>query len=807
MSEHALRPLFAPQSVVVLTGVNPQHPAVTAILQSLAVAARPLTVTLAGPRPSMATETPLVTHVDHLSELTDSPDLAILVGDLAAPAPQLIEQCASAGIKFVLMVAACNTPEAELAAATKRYGVRMLGPNSFGICRPSARFFAWLGHTQPLTGRLALMSQSGTIASGLVDWATWQGIGFSQVVAFGLSLDNSMPSQVLDYLASDYNSQSLLMYLKSVGNPTRFLSSLRAAGRTKPVAVVAEHSLGTDERILDAALNRTGAVRGKRLNDLIAAASVMTNARRVYDGSLLIIGNGAGPGEMAVERARELNVPLLQPEGRLKQELSDIIGEDGTVDRITTVWASSAAGRYVELADEALRHKSCGAVLLMLSPTALLDLGSLYDGIVSLQRKQKKLVMVCLIGGGNMVTVRKQITAAGIPTFRTPESAIEGFQFLVQFQRNQRLAKQSPESGAVRLQIDVENARAIIQAHLDQGLSELHFSGLTEILEQFNICVAPGVEKGSDIKTPLHVRMFRDPVFGPIIGLAFGGSEQWHRESEAIALPPLNTVLIKDLIQQILPDAESYLLENLLLGLSTLVCEIPELHSIDLADLRVGQDSIHGGDISARLVACPNLRRYEHLAIQPYPRHWVSEFRMRNGDLVAVRPVRPEDAPIMADFVRGLSKEARYYRFMANIVELTPRMLARFTHIDYDREMALVAVVEDDGIAREIGAARYSDNFDGHSCEFSIVLADEYQGQGLAAYLMRRLFCIAADKGFPVMEGTVLANNRHMIDFCRKLGFSIRRDADDAGMVIAAVVLSPQFIEQVKVKLDAGAAM
>lgn len=801
MTEHALRPFFAPQSVAVLTGRDPSHPVVVAILNALAVAANPMPVTLIGPAPEAASRDRFAASYNTLDELSSDIDLAIVVGELAEPITQIVERCSQAGIKFMLLCAPSNVAKGELIAASKRFGVRILGPNSFGVCRPSANFYAWLGTTQPLKGRLALMSQSGTIASGLVDWATWQGIGFSQVVAFGMHLDNSMPSQLLDFLASDFDSQSLLMYLKSVGNPTRFLSSLRAAGRTKPVAVVTEHSLGTDDRVLDAALNRTGAVRGRRLNDLIAAASVMTNTRRVNDGGLLIIGNGAGPSGMAVERAQELDVPLLNPEGELKENLKEIVGGDGYVSDITTIWASSAADRYIDLAAEALRHKSCGAVLLMLSPTALLDLGSLYDGIVELHQKQKKLVMFCLIGGGNMVTVRKQIAAAGIPTFRTPESAIEGFQFLAQFQRNQRLAKQSPESGAVRLQFDTENARTIVQSYLDRGQTQLQFQGLGEILTLFNIRMVSGFGQSSAIEFPLHVRVFRDAVFGPVIGLAVGGSEHWHRQSEAVALPPLNIVLVKDLIQQVLPDAQSYLLENLLLGLSTLVCEIPEFQTIEIEDLQVGVDTIRGGDIKATLGPCRSRGRYDHLAIQPYPRHWVSYVRTRSNQQVLVRPVRPEDAPMMADFVKQLSKEARYFRFMANITELTPRMLARFTHIDYDREMALLAILDVDGVATEVGAARYSDNFDGHSCEFSIVLDDEFQGQGLASYLMRQLFCIAADKGFPVMEGTVLAENHHMIDFCRKLGFSIRRDTQDSTLVIAEVVLSPQFIDQVQARL------
>ena len=163
-----------------------------------------------------------------------------------------------------------------------------------------------------------------------------------------------------------------------------------------------------------------------------------------------------------------------------------------------------------------------------------------------------------------------------------------------------------------------------------------------------------------------------------------------------------------------------------------------------------------------------------------------------------MRPLRPEDAQMLADFVRGLSHESRYFRFISNFSELTPYLLARFCHIDYDREMELIAIIEMDGKSVQVGAARYSDNFDGNSCEFAVVLGDEYQGHGLATYLMHQLILVAADKGIQFMMGTVLAENKHMIGFCRKLGFHIHRDPEDASLVIAELELTPKFVRNIK---------
>jgi acetyltransferase len=782
--------------MVVLTGDDASDPLMLALLTSLSHATKSCPVSLVGVQPAAEFAFPLFAT---LSELPKSPDLAVLVGAYAAnetsPSMEdIIAACGAAGIGSLLMLSWTGDSQASLVAALRKHNVRLLGPNSFGICRPKQGVFAWLGLTQPLSGRLALMSQSGTVASALVDWATWQGIGFSQVVSMGTPVD-VMPSQVLDYLSNDFDSQAILMYLQKIGSPTRFLSSLRATGRSKPVAVVTEHSVGADERVLDAALSRTGAVRGRRLNDLIAAASVMTNARRVKEGSLLIIGNGAGPGELAAQRAMELGIDLLTPQGELHDKLESIMAGRGGIGSVTTVWASCATDLFIDLAANALQSDECGAVLLTLSPTALIDIDSLYDLIIKLHRTQKKLVMVCLLGGGGMTNMRTRINEAGIPTFRTPETAIEGFQFLVQFQRNQLLAKQSPDSHAFRFKIDVSEATKTLNQLFKQGEKTPHADALRDIFELFHIRLITRRQASNQLSAPIHLRVFQDTVFGPAIGLSLEGAQQ-HKQAEAVALPPLNTILAKDLIQRAFPGEESFELESLLRNLSTMVCELPEIESLELADVRLHDSGSVYADVTANLRICKNWRRYEHLAIHPYPRQWVSERVLKNDEIATVRPVLPRDSGILADFVRSMSHETRYFRFISNIEELTPRMLASLSHIDYDREMALLAVIQRDGQDLLIGTARYIDNFDDQSCEFAVVLGDAFQGLGLASYLMRRLMQVAADKGIRVMKGIVLAENKRMIEFCRHLGFTIQRDPEDIGQVIASIKLTPALLEK-----------
>ncbi|WP_425642536.1 GNAT family N-acetyltransferase [Marinomonas gallaica] len=800
MSKHALQPLLAPSSILVFTGEDRLNPILHAVLRALSFGGRRGKVFLYGTQPDDSIGVLPFDQLSSLESLANTPDLAILAGEDPRPLTQIIEQCGSLSIPALLVFTGSDENPDEILKAARQHGVRLIGPNSFGMCRPKQGFSAWLGLTQPIPGRLALLSQSGTVASALVDWATWQGIGFSQVVSMGSPID-VMPSQILDYLSNDFESQSILMYLQKIGSTTRFLSSLRAASRSKPVAVVTEHNIGADPRVLDAALSRTGAVRGRRLNDLVAAASVMTNARRVKQGSLMIIGNGSGPGELAAQRAEEVNVNLLSPSEELHTKLEGIMDGRGSIGSVTTAWASCNADLFVDLAETALADKECGAVLLMLSPTALINMVSLYDQVLQLHKKQKKLVMVCMLGGGHMVALRTRINEAGIPTFRTPEAAIEGFQFLVQFHRNQLLAKQTPDSHAFRFNIDVAAARAKLKEMIKAGNKTPTADDLKEVFELFNFRLIARRQSHFLLKKPIHLRSFRDPVFGPAIGLSLEGANQWHHQTEAVALPPLNTILSKDLIQRAFPNVESFELEDLLRSFSTMICELPELEYVELADVRIHESGSIFANVKAKLKSSGKLRRYEHLAIQPYPRQWVKQVTLRDGQDITLRPILPRDAYMMAEFVKNLSHESRYFRFIANIQELTPKMIASLSHIDYDREMALIAVGDKEGEQVLMGAARFSDNFDDKSCEFAVVIGDEYQGHGLAALLMRRLFLVAHFKGIKEMKGTVLAENKRMIDFCRRIGFTIKRDPDDIGLVMAYLRLTPKFIEGVKEKL------
>jgi acetyltransferase len=179
---------------------------------------------------------------------------------------------------------------------------------------------------------------------------------------------------------------------------------------------------------------------------------------------------------------------------------------------------------------------------------------------------------------------------------------------------------------------------------------------------------------------------------------------------------------------------------------------------------------------------------YHHLAILPYPARHEQVWPLRGGGQYTVRPIHPNDAQMLQDLVQHLTPESRYFRFVSWMPELPPSMLARFTLIDYDREMALVAVVKErsasaDGeiveTERIVGVSRYITNPDQASCEFSLVVADDFNGKGVGSRLMESIMDVARDKGLAEIEGLVLANNAGMLKLMNSLGFTVKPFADD----------------------------
>ena len=290
------------------------------------------------------------------------------------------------------------------------------------------------------------------------------------------------------------------------------------------------------------------------------------------------------------------------------------------------------------------------------------------------------------------------------------------------------------------------------------------------------------------------IGIIRDPVFGPVISFGSGGTAVEVMGDSAISLPPLNRRLARDLINRTkvsrllgqfrnMPAVDMDQLIHVLLRVSSMACELPWRREMDINPLIIDDKGLVAVD--ARIVVeypKPSTDPYHHLAIHPYPSHLVKQIQLSDGTDIVIRPIRPEDAEIEAKFVRELSSQTRYFRFMNSLQELSQQMLVRFTQIDYHNEMALIAVTAGDAGEEQIGVARYTTNLDKTSCEFALVVSDQWQSKGIGHHLMRNLMEIARDRDLERMDGQVLSDNKKMLELMASLNFKIQNDPNDTAI-------------------------
>ncbi|MCP5279878.1 MAG: bifunctional acetate--CoA ligase family protein/GNAT family N-acetyltransferase [Thiobacillus sp.] len=349
---------------------------------------------------------------------------------------------------------------------------------------------------------------------------------------------------------------------------------------------------------------------------------------------------------------------------------------------------------------------------------------------------------------------------------------------------NSQQVSHKSDVGGVRL--GLSNGQAVRAAYSGM-MAEVHKHVPDAVLD--GVVIEPMVTRPN--AREVLVGVVTDPVLGPVIAFGAGGVDVEAFQDRAVSLPPLNRYLADDLIKRTRvskllgefrkrPSADFTAVEQVLLRVSEMVCELPWIAELDINPLLVDEHGALAAD--ARIVIAARTHgadRYGHMAIHPYPAHLVSQWQLPNGMDVVIRPIRPEDAEMTQEFVRGLSAETKYFRYMDAVQELSPSMLARLTQIDYDREMALLMVTQIDGKDVEMGVARYAVDSTLVNAEFALVVDDRWQHQGIGHKLMNVLMDVARAKGVRDFEGEVLKTNRKMLHLVEGLGFRIEPHPDD----------------------------
>ncbi len=888
MSTRNLDQLFKPTSVA-LVGASPRADSLGhAVLTNLKNAGIGSALHLVNPRHDAIEG---IACVPSLSDLPAPADVVVIVSPRDT-VPDLVREAARCGSGVAIVITADpdhgpHSLKADLRTIARETDIRIVGPNCLGVIAPRAHFNASFAAQPVLAGDLAVISQSGAIATALISWAHQRKIGFSGLVSVGDMADVDFAG-LLDYYALDTHTRAILLYVESIGDAKGFMSAARAAARVKPVIVVksgrtakaakaaATHTgaLAGADAVYDAAFRRAGLLRVDDLDELFDAAETLSRVKPFPGKRLAILTNGGGVGVLAVDRLVELGGVLADLSPSTTEILDKTLPTTWSRANPVDIVGDADATRFRTALDTLLKDPLNDAVMVMHCPTALsrsseaaLAVIESYKAYRASTLSPKPLFANWL---GSSEEANRAFEDAKIPHF--DRGAIGAFMHLVHWRENRDALMTAPPSLPTDFVPDVEKARAVVANALAKGQTWLAPVEISDLLDAYGIptatarlahtpaeardiargfiaehgaCVikicAPQITHKSDvdgvvldiksaeaaervaadmiarigklrpdaeingvtvhpfIKKP-HAReliagLAEDPTFGPVVVFGRGGTAVEVINDRALALPPLDLSLARALIERTrvvrilrhyrdVPAADMDAVALTLVKIAQLSADIPEVREIDLNPLIADADGVIAidarvaiADAGPRPLGATNPR----FAIAPYPQTLERHVRTRDGLLVFVRPVRPEDEDMYRHFFeKSVTPEDLRLRFFASIKEFSHTFVARLTQLDYARAYALCALDEETG--EMLGGVRLIYDAAKTTGEYAILIRSDAKGHGLGATLMQLMIDDARNAGLSHVEGQVLSENKAMLSLCEWLGFTIKEDPHEHGV-------------------------
>lgn len=803
-----------------------------------------------------------ICHPD-VASLPEAPDLAVIATPRET-VPGLIDELGRRGAKAAVVITAGfgeggdeegKRTCARMLDAARPHLLRIIGPNCLGIMVPGASINASMGHiVRPAAGSIALVAQSGAVQTSVLDWAATRGIGFSCFISLGDMADVDF-GDMLDYLAEDFKTRSILLYMETVTECRKFMSAARAAARVKPVIVLkagrtregaraaARHTgaVAGNDAVYDAAFRRAGMLRVHEMQALFDAVETLAMMpHRITGDRLAILTNGGGVGVMATDVVIERDGRLAELSPLTMKRLDAVLPSTWSHGNPVDIMSDGSAQRYALAVEAILDDDQVDALLVLSCPIAVLSGADAAIAVAetyrkTLDRPKTPVLLTSWLGEGTAAEARRIFSEHRIPSYKTPKDAVRAFMHMVRYQKNQEMLMETPASMSEAFSPDVASTLKVIEGGLAEGRGWLTESEAKAVFQAYSIPTAsafsnsPGTEPAAPVPAPspgdlvdwskwkicspesreparsheLMIKVLTDDHFGPVIVFGHGGEYAEDILDTAVALPPLNVHLAREVMSRTRvygllkgnrTSPRSGIIDGVALTLvkvSQLICDIAEIVELEINPLTVDASGIVASGARIR-VAPTHVAASERLAIRPYPKELEDLVRLRDGQLAQIRPIRPEDEPGYLRMVESLTLEERRMRFLHPVQEMPHHEAARLTQIDYDREMALVLASLDrseTGDQELYGSVRIIADSEGERAEYAILVRSDMGGKGLGKMLMQRIIDYARSRGIREISGQVLSDNIPMLRVCERLGFTSRRDRDDPGVVIVTLKL------------------
>jgi acetyltransferase len=841
-----------------------------------------------------------------VASLPKAPELA-LIATPRESVPGLIDELGRKGTKVAVVISAGFGEGGDekgkrlctmMLDAAKPYLLRVVGPNCLGVMVPGSSLNASMAHiARPLPGAVALVAQSGAVQTAVLDWAVSRGIGFSCFISLGDMADVDF-GDMLDYLAGDFRTRAILLYMETVTHCRKFMSAARAAARVKPVIVVkagrfpegamaaARHTgaVAGNDAVCDAAFRRAGMLRVYDMQALFDAVETLAMMPRPISGDrLAILTNGGGVGVIATDALIDRGGRLAELSPESMQRLDAVLPPAWSRGNPVDIMSDASAERYAKALEVILDDRRVDAVLTLSCPVAVISGTEAADAVVRTYKQRLKqpkapILLTSWLGEQTAAEARRLFSEQRVPSYKTPTDAIRAFMHLVRYQKNQQMLMETPPSIPESFSPDVEAALRIVEEALADGRQWLSAAETGSLLAAYGIPVAaslttatreevtraginpnevvatrvlapeilqpdeyhdtaprlhttPGtspeaggppagdgvatrratgfqdlsIQRATFRPSPPHELMIKvvdDEQFGPVIRFGHGGQYADEIQDTAVALPPLNLHLAREVMSRTrvykllkgnrdLPPADLERIALSLVQISQMVCDLAEIAEIEINPLLADASGVVVVSARVRVVKSA-IPAAERLAIRPYPKELEETVTLADGRVLQMRPIRPEDEPGFLTIFDSLTPEDRRLRFLHPIQELPHHEAARLTQIDYDREMALVLAAKDrseNGGQVLYGSVRIIADPDNERAEYAILVHREVAGKGLGKLLMRRIIDYARSRGIKEIFGQVLGENIPMLKVCAALGFTSKRSPEEPSVVIVSLRL------------------
>ena len=736
-----------------------------------------------------------------VEDLPNGIDMVVIAVPIAV-VPDILDTCGRKEMGGAVIISAgddiSNDCEGKITrqikAVAERTGLRIIGPNSVGVVNTSLGLNASFMHRMPLPGKIAFLSQSGAVCTSVLDMALRENVGFSHFVNLGTLPDVNF-ADMIDFLGSLNEVESIVMYVEQLSGIRNFMSAARAVSRVKPIIALKSGWSGPggpvfEDQVYDAVFKRAGILRVKEFEALFDCVEFLSKLKRPRGSKLAIVSNAGGIGVMAKDALASHGLRPAALSDQTNERLKKVLGKNWSQTNPIDLLGVVSDRQYIEAAQICMNAEEIDALLLLSSPVGTHDSEPLARELAAVLTKSPCPVFTSWMGGLDIDHSRAVFNRAGIVTFETPERAVQAFVNLYQYGRNIDILQEIPLRMDKRLEINRVRAAEIIKQGLSIEGGRLPDRLAKELVSSYGIPVGSSRASASTADYELSISAIHLKDFGPVIQFGMGGPLTDVFEDICMALPPLNHLLAKTVIEETriskvfkgyknFQKLDRVKLEEILIRLSRLVTDFPEIKMLDINPVRVKNGRMVAADgrvtVEKTIATSPG-----HLVISPYPQWQETSLKIRNDDIIHVRPVRPSDARQMIDLFYDLSPETVYLRFFSPIKKISTSMLIKLTQIDYDREIALIAVKPSKHSEKILGVARIIFVPDGRQGEFAIVLSDACQGKGLGFKLLRHALVCARQYGLRQVWGPVITTNAAMLKLSRKLGFRVERDPESS---------------------------